>query len=114
MRNRPFLDRKAALARLLRATEAGILFNEHIAEDGPCTLRIAWRMTSPCSGTGARSESTPAARTGDDPKSSRPPERVVQDERERQLTRGSNSPEVTASREIGKLYEPLIWGHPHY
>jgi hypothetical protein len=46
MRNRPFLDRKAALARLLRATEAGILFNEHIAEDGPCRLcaRLqAWR-----------------------------------------------------------------------
>jgi bifunctional non-homologous end joining protein LigD len=35
MRNRPFLDRKAALARLLRNTEVGILFNEHIAEDGP-------------------------------------------------------------------------------
>jgi hypothetical protein len=36
MRNRPFLDRKATLARLLRNTEAGVLFNEHIAEDGPC------------------------------------------------------------------------------
>src|SRR5215475_12130754 len=34
MRNRPFLDRKAALAQLLRNTEAGILFNEHIAEGG--------------------------------------------------------------------------------
>jgi hypothetical protein len=34
MRNRPFLNRKAALARLLRTTEAGILFNEHIVEDG--------------------------------------------------------------------------------
>jgi hypothetical protein len=32
MRNLPFLDRKNALARLLRITEAGILFNEHIAE----------------------------------------------------------------------------------
>jgi bifunctional non-homologous end joining protein LigD len=30
MRNRPFLDREAVLARLLRGTEAGILFNEHI------------------------------------------------------------------------------------
>jgi ATP-dependent DNA ligase len=29
MRNRSFLDRKAALARLLHNTEAGILFNEH-------------------------------------------------------------------------------------
>jgi bifunctional non-homologous end joining protein LigD len=35
MRYRPFLDRKTALARLLRNTEAGILLTEHIAEDGP-------------------------------------------------------------------------------
>jgi bifunctional non-homologous end joining protein LigD len=35
MRNLPSLDRKNALARLLRNTEAGILFNEQIAEDGP-------------------------------------------------------------------------------
>jgi bifunctional non-homologous end joining protein LigD len=34
LRNLPFLDRKAALARLLRHTKAGILLNEHIAEDG--------------------------------------------------------------------------------
>jgi ATP-dependent DNA ligase len=34
MRNRRSLDRKAALARLLRSTEARILFNEPIAEDG--------------------------------------------------------------------------------
>ncbi len=34
MRNRPFLDRKN-LAQLLRNTEARILFNEHIAQDGP-------------------------------------------------------------------------------
>jgi len=32
MSNRRFLNRKAALARLLRHTEAGILFNEHITE----------------------------------------------------------------------------------
>ncbi len=32
LRNLPFLDRKNALARLLRNTEARILFNEHIAE----------------------------------------------------------------------------------
>jgi hypothetical protein len=31
----PFLDRKAALARLLRNAKAGILFNKHIVEDGP-------------------------------------------------------------------------------
>jgi ATP-dependent DNA ligase len=35
MRNGAFLDRKAALAGLLRNTKAGILLNEHIAEDGP-------------------------------------------------------------------------------
>jgi bifunctional non-homologous end joining protein LigD len=34
LRNRPFLDRKAMLAQLLRNTKAGILLNEHIAEDG--------------------------------------------------------------------------------
>jgi bifunctional non-homologous end joining protein LigD len=33
LRNLPFLERKAALGRLLRETEAGILFNEHIAEE---------------------------------------------------------------------------------
>ena len=44
MRNRPFLDRKAALARLLRNTEAGILFNEHIAEDGPVVFVLACRL----------------------------------------------------------------------
>jgi bifunctional non-homologous end joining protein LigD len=44
MRNRPFLDRKAALARLLRNTEAGIRFNEHIAEDGPIVFAHACRL----------------------------------------------------------------------
>jgi bifunctional non-homologous end joining protein LigD len=34
LRNLPFLDRKAALARLLRDTAAGILLNEHIVGDG--------------------------------------------------------------------------------
>jgi bifunctional non-homologous end joining protein LigD len=33
LRNLPFLDRKSALAWLLRETEAGILLNEHIADD---------------------------------------------------------------------------------
>jgi hypothetical protein len=32
LRNLPFLDRKAALARLLRNAKAGILLNEHIAD----------------------------------------------------------------------------------
>jgi hypothetical protein len=44
MRNRPFLDRKAALARLLRNTEAGIRFNEHIPEDGPVVFADACRL----------------------------------------------------------------------
>jgi bifunctional non-homologous end joining protein LigD len=44
MRNRPFLDRKAALARLLRNTEAGILFNEHIVEDGPTVFAHTCRL----------------------------------------------------------------------
>jgi bifunctional non-homologous end joining protein LigD len=35
LRNLPFLDRKAALSRLLGDLKAGILLNEHIAEDGP-------------------------------------------------------------------------------
>jgi hypothetical protein len=33
LRGLPFLDRKATLARLLRDAKAGILLNEHIAED---------------------------------------------------------------------------------
>src|SRR5215475_2137777 len=33
LRRSPFLDRKAALARLLRNTKAGILLNEHVVED---------------------------------------------------------------------------------
>jgi bifunctional non-homologous end joining protein LigD len=44
LRNLPFLDRKAALARLLRNTNAGILFNEHIAEDGPIVFAHACRL----------------------------------------------------------------------
>jgi bifunctional non-homologous end joining protein LigD len=44
LRRRPFLDRKAALAWLLRDTEAGILLNEHIAEDGPTVFAHACRL----------------------------------------------------------------------
>jgi bifunctional non-homologous end joining protein LigD len=44
MRNLPFLDRKAALAHLLRNSEAGILFNEHIVEDGPVVFAHACRL----------------------------------------------------------------------
>ena len=44
LRNLPFLDRKAALARLLRDTEAGILLNEHIAEDGLTVFAHACRL----------------------------------------------------------------------
>jgi len=44
LRDRPFLDRKAALARLLRDTEAGIRLNEHLAEDGPTVFAHACRL----------------------------------------------------------------------
>jgi bifunctional non-homologous end joining protein LigD len=44
LRNLPFLDRKAALARLLRNTEAGILLNEHIAEDGATVFAHACQL----------------------------------------------------------------------
>jgi bifunctional non-homologous end joining protein LigD len=44
LRKRPFLYRKAALARLLRNTETGILFNERIAEDGPVVFAHACRL----------------------------------------------------------------------
>ena len=44
MCNRPFLERKNALARLLRNTDAGILFNEHIAEDGAVVFAHACRL----------------------------------------------------------------------
>ena len=44
MRNLPFLDRKAALAQLLRNTEAGFLFNEHIVEDGAVVFAHACRL----------------------------------------------------------------------
>jgi bifunctional non-homologous end joining protein LigD len=44
LRDRPFLGRKAALARLLRKTKAGILLNEHIAEDGPTVFVHACQL----------------------------------------------------------------------
>jgi bifunctional non-homologous end joining protein LigD len=44
LRGLPFLDRKAALARLLRGTEAGIRLNEHIAEDGATVFAHACQL----------------------------------------------------------------------
>src|SRR5262249_48961474 len=44
LRDRPFLDRKAALARLLHDTKAGILLNEHVAENGPTVFEHACRL----------------------------------------------------------------------
>jgi bifunctional non-homologous end joining protein LigD len=41
LRDLPFLDRKAALARLLRDVAAGILLNEHVADDGPIVFEHA-------------------------------------------------------------------------
>jgi bifunctional non-homologous end joining protein LigD len=40
----PLLCRKAALARLLRGIKAGILLNEHVAEDGPTVFAHACRL----------------------------------------------------------------------
>jgi bifunctional non-homologous end joining protein LigD len=39
-----FLDRKAALARMLRGTDTHILFNEHVAGDGPTVFEHACRL----------------------------------------------------------------------
>jgi bifunctional non-homologous end joining protein LigD len=44
LRGLPFLDRKAALAWLLRDSEAGIPINDHIAEDGPTVFAHACRL----------------------------------------------------------------------
>jgi bifunctional non-homologous end joining protein LigD len=44
LHDRPFLDRKAELVRLLRDTKTGILLNEHIAEDGPTVFAHACRL----------------------------------------------------------------------
>jgi len=44
LRNRPLLERKAVLARLLRGIEAGILLNEHIAEDGAVVFAHACKL----------------------------------------------------------------------
>jgi bifunctional non-homologous end joining protein LigD len=44
LHDRPFLERKAELARLLRDTEPGILLNEHIVKDGPTVFAHACRL----------------------------------------------------------------------
>jgi bifunctional non-homologous end joining protein LigD len=44
LRRRPFLDRKGALAQLLGDLKAGILLNEHIAEDGPTVFAHACQL----------------------------------------------------------------------
>jgi bifunctional non-homologous end joining protein LigD len=44
LRTRPFLDRKAALTRLLRDTQAGILLNAHLTEDGPTVFAHACKL----------------------------------------------------------------------
>jgi bifunctional non-homologous end joining protein LigD len=44
LRDLPFLNRKAALARLLRDMETGILVNEHVAEDGRAVFAHACRL----------------------------------------------------------------------
>jgi bifunctional non-homologous end joining protein LigD len=44
LRKRSFLDRKAALTRLLGGIKAGILLNEHVAEDGPTVFAHACQL----------------------------------------------------------------------
>ena len=44
LRGLAFLDRKAALALLLRGTDTHILFNEHVAGDGPTVFEHACRL----------------------------------------------------------------------
>jgi len=44
LRRLPFLDRKAALARLLSDIEAGILLKEQVAEDGSTVFEHACRL----------------------------------------------------------------------
>jgi bifunctional non-homologous end joining protein LigD len=44
LRALPFLERKAALARLLRGSKAGILLNEHLVEDGPTVFAHACKL----------------------------------------------------------------------
>ena len=47
-RNLLFLDRKAALARLLRDSRVGFLLNEHVTEDGPTVFEA--RLSAWCRG----------------------------------------------------------------
>jgi bifunctional non-homologous end joining protein LigD len=44
LRVRPLLNRKAALTRLLRGIEAGIVLNDHIVEDGAVVFAHARRL----------------------------------------------------------------------
>jgi bifunctional non-homologous end joining protein LigD len=44
LRDHPFLERKAALALLLRGSETGMLMNEHIAEDGATVFAHACKL----------------------------------------------------------------------
>jgi ATP-dependent DNA ligase len=44
LRHLTFLNRKAALARLLRDAKAGILLNEHISEDEPIVFAYACHL----------------------------------------------------------------------
>jgi bifunctional non-homologous end joining protein LigD len=44
LRNLPFLDRKGALAQLLTVSKAGVMLNQHIAEDGPTVFAHACQL----------------------------------------------------------------------
>jgi hypothetical protein len=47
VRNHPIPRPQGRAGAPVAQFRAGILFNEYIAEDGPCTLRTAWRMSAP-------------------------------------------------------------------
>jgi bifunctional non-homologous end joining protein LigD len=44
LRDLPFVDRKAALAMLLRGADTHILFNDHVVGDGPTVFEHACRL----------------------------------------------------------------------
>jgi bifunctional non-homologous end joining protein LigD len=44
LRPRPLLERKAALAKLLRDVNAGIVFNEHVVEEGAVVFAHACKL----------------------------------------------------------------------
>jgi ATP-dependent DNA ligase len=59
-RDRPFLDRKKALSRLLGGSSAGILYNDHVVAEGAVVFEHACKLGS----AGAQRELEQAPRRG--------------------------------------------------